>query len=99
MFRSQDIAAQDLFRLLVHNGLITCALRLRRLPCCALGLHSNIDRIVGGITQVLDPVLERREPSRLPGVCIYLLHFSILIGELEMSASENHNNPSWMVMD
>src|SRR5450759_4259836 len=97
-YRSQDIVAQDLFRLRIHGGLITCRCQLGWLPWCALGPDPNVDCIVGGIAQVLDLVLERREPSRLPGVCVYLLGFSILISEPEVSAGENHNNAPGVVM-
>jgi len=56
---------------------------LASLGRCCFGLDPNVDRIVGGITQVLHLVLEWRKPSGLAGVGVHLLHLSMLIGELE----------------
>src|SRR6266478_6804341 len=72
---------------------------LASLDRCSFGLDPNVDRIVGGIAQVLHPVLEWREPSRLAGVGVYLLHLSMLIGELEVAFGENDDYPSRMIVD
>ncbi len=71
---------------------------LASLGRCCFGLDPNVDRIVGGIAQVLHPVLEWREPSGLAGVGVYLLHLSTLIGELEVAFGENDDYTSRMVV-
>jgi len=72
---------------------------LASLGRCCFGLDPNVDRIVGGIAQVLHPVLEWREPTDSPGFSVHLLHLSMLIGELEVAFGENNDYASRMVVD
>ncbi len=44
-------------------------------------------------------MLECRKPSALAGLGVYLLRFTFFVSELEMSAGENHNHATRLVVE
>ena len=65
---------------------------------CSSVLDPHVDGVIGGIAQVLHPVLEGRKPSGFAGLGVDLLHLSVLVGELEVTFGEDNDHSSRMLV-
>ena len=65
---------------------------------CTIMLNADVHSVVGGVTQVLHLMFERRKPPGLSGFGEDLLYISVLIGELKMPAGNYDDYASGMVV-
>ena len=69
-----------------------------RPPSRKVALYADVDRPIGRVAKILDPMLERRIPSRFARLRKHFAYFSALVGKTKMSFRDAHHHAARMIM-
>src|SRR5580704_12671530 len=61
-------------------------------------LHHDVNSLITLVSQILDPMLERREPASLSRLGVNILNLAILVGESQMATRNIHHHSPGMRM-